>query len=322
MIVDRDPEISTVITSFNRRELLLQGLALVEAQTVRTEVVVVDDGSTDGSIEAVAASFPKVRVIANDTGRSRGVSRQLIAGYAACRCRYIASLDEDFHLSDPQTLERLLTQFDDPRVAIVAIPFRDVLLDGDLQQAAPSDDGLWQRYTHIGNGALVDSVKYAEVGGYPDWAESYRQEEDLALRLHARGYIVRVVAPDGVAGRHLRQRKGLAPLGRYRSARNDLIFYWKYTPRRLLATYLAATALRNLRDGWAEGDVASRLRGLMAAAGHARAYRVVRAPLSLAVFRDYRDLKTQGYRPLGHLTAHKHPRHVASPAVSGGRLGQ
>lgn len=321
MIVDRDPEISTVITSFNRRQLLLEGLALVEAQTVRTEVVVVDDGSSDGSREAVAERFPKVRLVANETGRPRGVSRQLITGFAACHCRYIASLDDDFHLPDPRALERLLTRFDDPRIAIVAIPFRDILLDGGLQQTAPSEGGLWQRYTHIGNGAIVDSAKYAEVGGYPDWAESYRQEEDLAMRLHARGYVVRVVAPDGVAGRHLRQSKSLAPLGRYRSARNDLIFYWKYTPRRLLATYLAATALRNLRDGWAEGDVGSRLRGLLAAAGHAWTHRIARAPVTMPVFRDYRDLKTRGHRPMGVMPLVEQSRH-ASSSISDTHLGQ
>lgn len=296
MIVADNPEMSVAITSWNRRDLLLEGLEALDRQSLRLQVIVADDGSTDGSVEAVAERWPAVTLIPNRSGRSNGVARQLMLAYRHATCRYLASFDEDFHLADPRGLEILRGYFDDPRVAVVAIPFRDVLVDNAPQQFAPTADGIWQRYTFTGNGYLIDLDRYRAVGGYHDWYQSYRQEEDLALRLIARDWIVRVVPPV-VEGRHYRRAGRLSETGRFRSARNDLLFYWRYAPARSLASILLLTAGRNLKDGWKERDVATRLRGLLAAPGHARRHAISRCPVPPAVFRQYRQIKRRGIMP-------------------------
>lgn len=62
------PVLSIVVISYNTRALTLDCLASVYAQT-RTpfELIVVDNGSSDGSAQAIAAAFPQVKLIAEDT---------------------------------------------------------------------------------------------------------------------------------------------------------------------------------------------------------------------------------------------------------------
>lgn len=61
------PDLSIIITNWNTRQLLLDCIASVYAtvRSTRFEIFVVDNGSTDHSVEAVAKSYPDVRIIAN-----------------------------------------------------------------------------------------------------------------------------------------------------------------------------------------------------------------------------------------------------------------
>jgi len=61
-----DIELSIIIVSFNTREMILECLRSIEAQTRHTsyEIIVVDNMSTDGSAEAIGREFPNSRVMA------------------------------------------------------------------------------------------------------------------------------------------------------------------------------------------------------------------------------------------------------------------
>jgi Glycosyl transferase family 2 len=89
------PDVSVVIPTHNRRRLLGQTLRSVLAQRgVDFEVVVVDDGSTDGTAEAVAAlGDRRVRLWRHQ--HPRGVATARNAGAAAARGPWVAFLDDD-----------------------------------------------------------------------------------------------------------------------------------------------------------------------------------------------------------------------------------
>lgn len=71
VLEERRPELDVVVVSWNTRDLLRACLASLERHPapVETRVWVVDNASTDGSAEMVAAEFPDVRLIENDRNR-------------------------------------------------------------------------------------------------------------------------------------------------------------------------------------------------------------------------------------------------------------
>ena len=85
--------ISAVIPSHNRRHTLERALESVYAQCSPVdEVMLVDDGCTDGSRQLVAERFPGVRLLSQP---NRGVSAARNLGIAAARYEWIALLDSD-----------------------------------------------------------------------------------------------------------------------------------------------------------------------------------------------------------------------------------
>jgi glycosyltransferase involved in cell wall biosynthesis len=90
------PDVTVVIPTHNRWDLLSSS-ALPSAlgqEDVEIEVIVVDDGSTDTTPEALAGvSDPRLRVLRHD--HARGVASARNAGIVAARAGWIAFLDDD-----------------------------------------------------------------------------------------------------------------------------------------------------------------------------------------------------------------------------------
>jgi glycosyltransferase involved in cell wall biosynthesis len=90
------PEISVVIPTRNRFSLLTARAlrSALEQQGVDHEIVVVDDGSTDGTAERLAAlEEPRVRVVRRE--RSGGMAAARNTGIQAARGEWLALLDDD-----------------------------------------------------------------------------------------------------------------------------------------------------------------------------------------------------------------------------------
>ena len=85
------PELAVVVVSHDTRELLLRALASVPVDA--SEVVVVDNASTDGSAEAVRRAFPGVRVIESPDNTGYGAAANL--GMAACSAPCVLLLNSD-----------------------------------------------------------------------------------------------------------------------------------------------------------------------------------------------------------------------------------
>ena len=100
-------EVSVVIPTHNRRELLIQAVASVRSQTMRNlEIVVVDDGSTDDTTSALS-SISDVRLRVIHLSEARGVSHARNRGIRAATGQWISFLDDD-DLWSPEKLARQL----------------------------------------------------------------------------------------------------------------------------------------------------------------------------------------------------------------------
>jgi glycosyltransferase involved in cell wall biosynthesis len=85
--------LSVVIPTYNRRGTLHRCLASVYAQTAPVdEVIVVDDGSTDGTAQWLSEAFPEAKLIRQD---NQGVSAARNAGIRSAHSEWIALLDSD-----------------------------------------------------------------------------------------------------------------------------------------------------------------------------------------------------------------------------------
>jgi glycosyltransferase involved in cell wall biosynthesis len=104
-----EPLVSVVIPTLDRANRVVRAIDSVIAQTYpRIEVIVVDDGSTDGTQDALAAYGARIRVLRQD---NQGVSAARNAGIAASRGRWIALLDSDDEWL-PEKLARQLQQIE------------------------------------------------------------------------------------------------------------------------------------------------------------------------------------------------------------------
>jgi GT2 family glycosyltransferase len=89
------PTISIVIVNWNTREILRDCLRTVYAQTreVAFEVIVVDNASTDGSVEMIRTEFPQALLLANSA--NRGFAAANNQGMEAAQGRYVLLLNSD-----------------------------------------------------------------------------------------------------------------------------------------------------------------------------------------------------------------------------------
>jgi SAM-dependent methyltransferase len=108
--------VSAIVTTYNHAHFLAEALASVAAQTHHaSEVIVVDDGSTDDPA-GVVAGWPGVRLIRQD---NRGLAAARNTGLRASRCPYVLFLDAD-DLLTPVALAAGLACFDrHPQAAFV-----------------------------------------------------------------------------------------------------------------------------------------------------------------------------------------------------------
>ena len=114
----RAPKVSVIVPTFNVAPYVGECLASVRAQTLPGwECIVVDDGSTDETVQRVREfADPRIRLIAQP---NRGVSSARNAGLANAGGAYVLFLDGD-DLLHPQALQRLSAQLDAHPQAVAA----------------------------------------------------------------------------------------------------------------------------------------------------------------------------------------------------------
>jgi cellulose synthase/poly-beta-1,6-N-acetylglucosamine synthase-like glycosyltransferase len=200
--------VAVVVPAYNSGRTLADTLESAIAQTHRAlDIVVVNDGSTDGTQE-IAESFARrdsrVRVISVPNG---GVARARNAGIAATRADYIAPLDSD-DLWHPEKIARQLAAMlaGGSEIGFVYSPHRVIDEEGRVLYSSPVGpiEG-WAFMRHLavnfvssGSSLLLRREAFEQVGGYdPTLRDQGKQgTEDYLLQLMiARTWRVAVV-PD------------------------------------------------------------------------------------------------------------------------------
>ena len=127
------PDVSVVIVTWNTRDLLLDALRSLYAETtgVSFEVIVVDNASSDGTSTAVNRLYPDVRLI--ELATNRGFTGGNNVGFEAARGRHVLLLNSDTIVL-PTTVEPLVRFLDEhPRAGTAGA--RHLNADGSLQRS-------------------------------------------------------------------------------------------------------------------------------------------------------------------------------------------
>jgi GT2 family glycosyltransferase len=280
------PSVSIAILNYERRDALRRALAAARAQDYPvTEILAVDNASTDGSAEMVRDEFPDVRLVrlpANVAAAARNV------GVAAAKGDVVVTLDNDVLFSAPGDVAMALRVFArHPRAAVVN--FMIVGADGRLCRrdwCHPRDADTWSE-TEFATDYVLEGASacrreaFLAAGGY--WPPFFIGHEgwDLGLRLLDAGH--ELIYTPAVRVRHLVDAS-VRPSGRiyYTFVRNAVWVALRNLP---VPAAVGAIARDVALMGFAAaraGQLAAFRRGLVDAVRGARAALATRHPLAPA----------------------------------------
>jgi GT2 family glycosyltransferase len=189
------------IPNWNGGEHLARALESLRAQTVEVEVVVADNGSSDGSDEMVAERFPEVRLLR--LGENRGFGTALNRAVEAHPADAIVLLNNDA-AAEPRFVEALLDGLGAGVDSVAGVMLQESD-PGSIDSAGVVADRTLMGFDYLhgepvaaaasapaplgptGGAALYRREAFAAVGGFDERIFLYYEDLDLALRLAARG---------------------------------------------------------------------------------------------------------------------------------------
>ncbi len=162
-------EVSVIVISYNTRELLRESIVSIVDETRRlsSEIFVVDNGSTDGSIEMLEREFPEVRLTKSSINLGFGVANNIALEQA--RGRYFVLLNSDAFFT-PGSLGRAIQHMDQtPRCGLGGALLRG--RHGEWQPSAKCFHSIFGDFTVLTG--LADKFPSSKLFGHMSrtWAD-------------------------------------------------------------------------------------------------------------------------------------------------------
>ena len=242
-------DLSIIIVNWNTSNLLFQCLESVYESTGRLnlEVIVVDNASTDGSVEMMRQEFPQVQIIANS--KNVGFVRANNQAMANCQGRYMLLLNSDTRVLYG-SLGKVVQSMDaHPRAGIAGVRLLDP--DGTFQASFTPFPTLWREFLilsglgrllirptfpsygpQIGKGAqrvkgyvegayiMARCEALDQIGGLDERIFMYAEDVDWCYRFYQAGWEVWYLPQAPVihyGGQSSKKRKGRMEAELYRS---------------------------------------------------------------------------------------------------------
>jgi glycosyltransferase involved in cell wall biosynthesis len=258
-----DPLVSVIICTHNRKDLVTRAIDSVFAQeSVRTEVVVVDDCSQDVTFETLDQRYGE-RIVLVRLDENRRVAFATNRGFDNSSGDFIALLGDDDYWTDTRKLRKQLAVFErsDPDLGMVGTWWSDRNDAGELIPRRPEEPADWAERLLEGGGiiggstVLIPRSVWETVGGL-DERMPRGTDSDLFRRIILTGHSGKIVQYDttvidvGHGLGRMTSNRGLREARRTAFAHSYLL--WKYRshyirhPRALLVRirYLVITPLR------------------------------------------------------------------------------
>lgn len=285
-----ETRVSVVIPNWNGQELLPLCLDSLRQQTYPNfEIIVADNGSTDGSLALLARDYPEVGVAA--LGENRGYAGAVNAGFRAASGQVLVVFNNDAE-ADPRWVEELVAALERRPEAGMAtsrvrlFDRRDHLhTTGDFYglDGIPGNRGVWQpdgpAYDEeawvFGAAGVASAYRRSmldEIGLLDEAFGSYLEDVDLSWRAQLTGHRC-IYVPRAVVY-HMVSATGGGSIASFHVGRNTIFVILKNYPSSLLRRYWPAVLRAQLRismealRAWRGEAARARLRGQLAALLH------------------------------------------------------
>lgn len=199
-----NPKISVIITNLNGEQFLIDCLNSLAAQTFKNfETILVDNHSSDRSIDIVNNWYPEVILIRNDT--NRGFAEATNQGIRNSQGEFILTLNNDTKIHSDFLSEILRPMDDDPKVGICASKM--LFLDGRINSTglciarsgaawnrgnSERDSGQYNKQEEVfgasAGAALYRRSMLDEIGLFDEDFFMYMEDVDLSFRARLAGW--------------------------------------------------------------------------------------------------------------------------------------
>ena len=231
--------VSVIMPNLNGEKLLEKNLPkLIEAKNflgnMISEIVIVDDGSWDGSVNLLKSKFPEVKLVRHKV--KRGFSAAVNTGVRSSRGDLILLINTDV-IPEKDFLVSVLPHFKNPRVFAVSLHERGYgyakgsFGDGYIQLAQGEESETSHDSFYVSGGSGVFRRKHwLELGGMDEKLLSpfYWEDIDICYRAAKRGYL-NLWEPKGIVVHNHESTISKFPkdyVARVRE-RNQLLMLWK-----------------------------------------------------------------------------------------------
>lgn len=268
------PHVSVVVVNLNGRHHLqpcFQSLMEQDYPADQLELILIDNASTDGSLELMAERFPRVKVVRNAT--NSGFAPAVNQGVALAHGRYVALINNDTRLN-PNWISAMVATIEVGREHNVACVGSQILdWEGqkiDFISSGANFYGFGYQFYHgfplgatrmsehealfaCGGAMLVDREIFLAIGGFDEEYFAYYEDVDLGWRLWVLGYRVVITPAATIYHRHHGTSSRLQPYQLHKLfERNALMTVIKNYEEANLQRVLSASLLLMLQRVIAE----------------------------------------------------------------------
>jgi len=215
------PEISISIVNLNGEKYLkdcLDSIKKLNYPQDKLEIILVDNGSTDKSLNLVSSGYPQVKIIKN--GKNMGFAYANNQAARAAKGEYVAFLNNDTRVDKDWLIELLRPIYMDKEV--VASGSKVLSFDGEkidfvggminfegkgfqIDYGIPVEEDNYNKYAFLpfvnGGAMLVNRRVFLDVGGFDEDFFAYYEDVDFGWRLWVLGYKV-IFSPKSIVYHH------------------------------------------------------------------------------------------------------------------------
>ena len=222
--------VSAVVVCFNRKNDIDKCLESVGKQTYKNmETIVVDNHSTDGSVEIIREKYPWARLVIMPDAKY-GACETFNIGFATAKGEYVAILDDDVIL--PKTwVEHVMKKFEKEPESTAMIGTKIEDFNGKMMWPSPRKDG--QEFycgNFTGCAAMVRKDALDKTRYYAEEYYIWGNERELAAQILAKGYKIKCITDISVPHKGNSSETGVPAKKAYMTVRNGLWTCWMHEP--------------------------------------------------------------------------------------------